>query len=246
MYRVVIVDDEPPIVEGLKRTIDWDSYDCVVAGSAYSGKEGIEIIRSVQPDILFTDIRMPGMGGLAMVAAIRSEMENMQVIISTGYRDFDYAREALTLGVHRYLVKPTRMSELEEAIASATERLKKLEESNDDIPPDNDKANSFVVKQTIAYMQAHYREKLQLADVAEQMYVSYWHLSKLLNATGKSFSETLNEIRIEKAKELMKDSSLHIADVSEKVGFADTAHFSRVFKKLTGMSANEYRNRGLQ
>ena len=71
-------------------------------------------------------------------------------------------------------------------------------------------------------------------------------MSKLLNSTGKSFSDVLNEIRIENAKELMEDSSLHIADISDRVGFADTAHFSRVFKKYTGMSANEYRNRFLR
>ncbi len=82
--------------------------------------------------------------------------------------------------------------------------------------------------------------------MAEKVYVSHWHLSKLLNSTGKSFSDLLNEVRIENAKKLMEDSSLHIADISEMVGFADTAHFSRVFKKFTGMSANEYRNRFLR
>lgn len=92
-------------------------------------------------------------------------------------------------------------------------------------------------------MQEHFQEKITLPEVAEKIYVSQWHLSKLLNRhMGKNFSEILNGIRIEKAKELMKDPSLRLADIAEMVGFLDVAHFSRVFKKLTGVSAGEYRN----
>ena len=247
MYKVLIVDDEPVIAEGLKKIVDWEKYNCVVAGTASSGKEGLAMVEKCQPDILFTDIRMPGMDGLTMLAALRSEHKNLQVITLTGYRDFDYAREALNLGVFRYLVKPSKMKELDEAMESISERLSSTAESQQDSPDsDNTSANNFIVKQAISYMEQHYREKLQLTDVAEKVYVSHWHLSKLLNSTGKSFSDLLNEIRIENAKELMEDSSLHIADISERVGFADTAHFSRVFKKYTGMSANEYRNRFLK
>lgn len=83
-----------------------------------------------------------------------------------------------------------------------------------------------------------------MSDVADQVYVSQWHLSKLLNRhLGQNFSEILNGIRIEKAKEMLKDPALRIGDIAEKVGFSDMAHFSRVFKKVVGISANEYRNR---
>jgi len=100
------------------------------------------------------------------------------------------------------------------------------------------------VKNALRYMEEHYRERITLAEVADKIYVSQWHLSKLLNRhTGNSFSELLNHIRIEKAKELLKDPSKRIGDVSEDVGFLDVAHFSRVFKKQEGISANEYRNK---
>ena len=247
MYKVLIVDDEPVIVEGLRKIVDWEKYNCVVVGTAASGKEGLEMTEKYQPDILFTDIRMPGMDGLTMIAALRSEHRNMQIVILTGYRDFEYARTALNLGVFRYLVKPSKMKELDEAMESLTERLDKLGRSKEqEALEDTENANNFVVKQALSYIEQHYKEKLQLTDVAEKVYVSHWHLSKLLNSTGKSFSDLLNEVRIENAKKLMEDSSLHIADISERVGFADTAHFSRVFKKYTGMSAGEYRNKYLR
>ncbi|MCR4739763.1 MAG: response regulator [Lachnospiraceae bacterium] len=247
-YRVVIVDDEPAIVTGLSRMIDWKSFNCEVAGTADSGQEGIRVIDDVKPDILFTDIQMPGIDGLTMIAALKSEHKDMEITILTGYRDFEYARQAITLGVHRFLLKPSRMDELSEAIQSMVEKLdsraiRDVSADDETQTGEASSAGNFIVDSALSYMRENYTEKLQLADVAEHVYVSVWHLSKLLNSvTGKNFSELLNGIRIEKAKELLPDPSLHVADIAEKVGFIDMAHFSRVFKRITGMSANEYRN----
>ena len=99
MYKVVIIDDEPIIVEGLSRVIKWDEYGCRLAGTAENGKEGLTLIRKVKPDIVFSDIAMPGMDGLQMIAALRSEFPRMMITILTGYRDFDYAQTAIRLGV---------------------------------------------------------------------------------------------------------------------------------------------------
>ena len=92
-------------------------------------------------------------------------------------------------------------------------------------------------------MQQHFTEKLTLSEVADACYVSQWHLSKLLNRyAGKSFNDILNSLRVEEAKRLLADPSLRIGDIGEMVGYADPAHFAKVFKKLTDMSANEYRS----
>ena len=257
MYKVVIVDDEPIIVEGLSRVIKWDEYGCVLAGSANSGKEGLELIRKEKPDIIFSDISMPGMSGLQMIAALRVEYPNMMISILTGFRDFDYAQTAIRLGVSRFLLKPSNLSELEEAIQYMTDELNKKkpllreaegeDSSAEEKEPESDNcAGSFIVKNALEYMEKNYAEKFTLTELAEKMYVSQWHLSKLLNKhTKKSFSELLNEIRVREAKQLLKDPSLRVGDVAEMVGFLDIAHFSRVFKKYPNMSANEYRNKNI-
>ena len=104
-------------------------------------------------------------------------------------------------------------------------------------------AGSFIVNKAIHYMEENYSRKLTLQDVADCCYVSQWHLSKLLNKYAeKSFYDILNSIRIQAAKKLLEDPSLKIGDISERVGYSDTAHFARTFKKLENMSANEYRN----
>ncbi len=257
MYKVVIIDDEPIIVEGLSRVIKWEEYGCRLAGTAYDGMDGVNVIREQKPDIIFSDIAMPGMDGLKMIAAIKVEQPDAMIAILTGYRDFDYAQTAIRLGVCRFLLKPSNLSELEEAVQFMVSELKKkhpeeakeekAEGAEDSEGKDSEgTAGSFIVKNALEYMESHYAEKITLSELADKMYVSQWHLSKLLNKhTKKSFSELLNEIRVKEAKQLLKDPSLRVGDVAEMVGFLDIAHFSRVFKKCTEMSANEYRNKKL-
>lgn len=263
MYKVVIIDDEPIIVEGLSRSIPWAKWDCEVVGTAFSGEEGMELINKVNPDILFSDICMPGIDGLTMIAGIKSQHPGMEITILTGFRDFDYAQKAIRLGVTRFCLKPSKMDELEEAVDKMVANLrannilpdhpvaeKMMDVADGELDGENAEevladspAGSFIVNNALHYMEENYMNKLKLADVAEQCFVSQWHLSKLLNRyKEQSFSDILNNIRIEKAKEMLKDPTLRIGDVAEQVGFMDMAHFSRVFKKQVGVSANEYRN----
>lgn len=92
MYKVVIIDDEPIIVEGISRMISWDQYDCTVVATANDGNEGGEVIRKYKPHIVITDIAMPDLDGLTMIAGLKSEFDNIEISILTGYRKFEYAR----------------------------------------------------------------------------------------------------------------------------------------------------------
>ncbi|MEM1485689.1 response regulator [Oscillospiraceae bacterium PP1C4] len=252
MYKVLIVDDEAIIVEGLTRIVPWEKYKCQVVGSASNAFEGAHAIRKYCPDIVFTDIRMPNQDGLSMLAALKSEFPDMQITVLTGYRDFSYAQEAIRLGVTRFLLKPSKMDEIEEALAAMTQNLeKRLPVVDTDSNPKEEKpenhvevASCFIVRQAVSYIEEHYAEKISLGEVAEKCYVSQWHLSKLLSKnTNQSFYDILNGIRISHAKKLLSDPSLRISEISEIVGYTDTAHFSRVFKKNENISANEYRNK---
>lgn len=245
MKKVVIVDDEAIIVEGLSKMLPWEKWKCRVVATASDGEEGHRIIRRHHPDLVFSDIAMPGVDGLEMIAGLKSEFPDMEISILTGYRDFEYAQEAVRLGVRRFLLKPSSMKEIEEAVEAMIQNLEKKEKLPKTEKPKEkcEIANSFIVKNAMKYIEMHYAERLTLLEVAEQTYVSKWHLSKLLNKhTGHSFSELLNMTRIKKAQELLKDQSLRIGEIAELVGFLDRAHFSRVFKKIVGMSVNEYRN----
>ncbi len=250
MYKVLIVDDESKIVNGLTKVIPWADYGCEVVGAAYSAAEGSRLIRELSPDILFTDIRMPDGDGLTMLAGLKAEFPHMQITVLTGFRDFGYAQQAIRLGVTRFLLKPSKMDELNEALAAMTEKLgghtESIAVSSNPERSDADagvEAASFVVRQAVAYIEAHFSEKISLSDVADACFVSQWHLSKLLNRhAGQNFYDILNAARINRAKQLMADPSLRLSDISDRVGYVDISHFSRVFKKLEGVSAGEYRN----
>ena len=246
MYRVALVDDERLILEGLSRVVPWESLGCRVAGTASDGREGLALIRREQPDMVLTDIRMPNMDGLTMLAALHSEFPRMQMTVLTAYRDFDYAKRALTLGVCRYLLKPSRMDELNEAIRTMAQRL---DGAAQDKPPAEEpesgtaaEAGSFIVNAALRYMREHCTERLNLSDVADHVYVSQWHLSKLINRhTGQSFFDLIGGMRIDRAKVLLADPAMRVHAVAEEVGYNDVAHFSKSFKRIVGKTPGEYR-----
>lgn len=244
MYRVLLVDDEQIILKGLMKVVSWADYGCEVAGTASDGREGMKLIRDLRPDILFTDIRMPNLDGLEMIAAVKSEFPRMQVAVLTAFRDFDYAQKAIRLGVSRYLLKPSKMDEIKEAIQSMTQALAKLPPEEKAPEEDAQSASaSFVVNAALQYIEKHCTEHLSLQEVAEHVYVSQWHLSKLINRyLNQSFFDIVNATRIEKSKALLKDPSLKVHEVADRVGYSDVAHFSKIFKKVVGRSPVEYRS----
>jgi two-component system response regulator YesN len=245
MYKVALIDDEDIIVEGLKEVVNWEEYECVVAATASNAEEGAAVIREVKPDIIFMDIKMPDQDGLSLLAGLRSEFPDMRVTVLTGHRDFDYAQQAINLGVSRFLLKPSRMDEIHEALSFMTRALAESGVGSGEEPESaaDGASASFVVRQAEKYIREHYDEKLTLSAVSDKCYVSQWHLSKLLHKhLNKNFYNVINEIRIAKAKELLMDPSLTITGICEMVGYNDPTHFSKVFKRITGISANEYRN----
>lgn len=251
LLKVLLVDDEQIILNGLKNVIVWEHFGCEVVGTAADGKSGLEAAKALKPDILFTDIRMPNMNGISMIAALKSEFPHLQICILTAYRDFEYARKAISLGVSRYLLKPSKMDELEEAILHMAENIRvdlptEAPEENAADKPSGSEASAYIIESALQYMKENYHKRIRLSDVADNVYVSQWHLSKLINRyTGKSFFDNLNDLRIAGAKELVADPALRIHEVALMVGFADVAHFSKTFKRLTGFSPLDFRlNRG--
>jgi len=123
MYKVLIVDDEPIIRKGLRNIINWKNFECEVVAEAADGLDGLELIRKHRPDIIITDIKMPETDGLSMIKQIKEDVPDSKIIILTGHRNFDYAHEAVKLGVTDFLLKPSRIEELTSAISRAVKEL---------------------------------------------------------------------------------------------------------------------------
>ncbi|MFP4662155.1 MAG: response regulator [Halanaerobiales bacterium] len=120
MYNVMIVDDEPNIRNGLKYLINWEKFNFTISAVAKNGKDAIEKMKVVYPDLIITDIKMPGLDGLGLIKYIREKLQdkNMSFIILSGYDDFDYAKEAIKYNVRSYLLKPIDEEELIDILKS--------------------------------------------------------------------------------------------------------------------------------
>ncbi|WP_458121254.1 response regulator transcription factor [Paenibacillus sp. Z6-24] len=117
MFKVMIVDDEPAIREGLKTIVDWDAIGFEVAETAANGREALQKYERIRPDLMIMDIRMPGMSGLEVIEQLRQDkLRQAHVLILSGYADFEYARRALGYGVDGYLLKPVDEQEMEEEL----------------------------------------------------------------------------------------------------------------------------------
>ncbi|WP_181150914.1 response regulator transcription factor [Paenibacillus sp. PCH8] len=119
MYKVLLVDDEPSIREGLTTIIEWEKYGFQVIGTAASGREALSRFEELEPDLTIIDIRMPGMTGLEVIKEVRRNHPSSHFLILSGYADFDYAKKAISYGVDGYLLKPVD----EEEIIGELERL---------------------------------------------------------------------------------------------------------------------------
>lgn len=127
-YRVLLVDDEPLIIESLKVAIPWAEWGMEVAGEARNGQEALDVAQMITPDIIVSDIRMPGIDGITFMRRTMEGPEQGEpiFIIISGYGEFDYAREALRQGAFDYVLKPIDHDELENIIKKAKEKLDEI------------------------------------------------------------------------------------------------------------------------
>lgn len=128
-FKVVVIDDKPLIRRSLIETIRWDALGCEIGGEAENGLEAKEVIRKVQPHLIISDIKMPGLDGLSLTEYVKQYLPDTKVIIITGYQEFEYAKKAIQLGVCDLVLKPIDNGAMEDiikkAINSIREQLKK-------------------------------------------------------------------------------------------------------------------------
>lgn len=264
MFRVLLVDDEPIVTRGLKEKIPWAELGCVVVGTAMDGQEALEKVEQETPHLVLCDIRMPRLSGLEFISAMKDLDPDCQIIILTGYRNFDYAKKAIDLGVLQYLLKPSKIPEITQAISQAVEGIRQREErqaqwarmleqlrhqENPQIPSEEKGREEIhpLVKEARDYLRRNFQMDHDLNSVSQALGVSSWHLSKTVKKElDISFVDLLNGIRMEEAENLLRFSTMKVYEIAEKVGFHDVAYFSRVFKRFSKMTPNQFRKKHYQ
>lgn len=129
--KVFLVEDEMVIRRGIKNSIDWEKEGYIFCGEASDGELAYPMIIKEKPDILITDIRKPFMDGLELCKLVKKELPNIKILILSGYDEFDYAKEAIRLGVTEYLLKPISSGKLLEALNGVSESIRREKEDKD-------------------------------------------------------------------------------------------------------------------
>lgn len=237
--KILIIDDEPKIRNGLSNLLTrregWE-----VAGAYENAADALKYLAVNQVDVMVTDIKMPEISGLELIARIRERDKKTAIIILSGYSNFQFAQRAIELGVSRYLTKPTNPRELICVLEETEKKLGGKQEKEED----SGKIPNLFVQKAADYIKLNYSEKISIKEIADQLYLSPNYLSELFKKhTGKTISEYLTEYRLEKACQLLDHAEYRVGDVSGMVGIHDGRYFSNMFKKKYGMTPTEYRNR---
>jgi len=128
LFRLVIADDEHRVCQLIQNIIPWNDYQVQVSGTAYNGIDALRLIQEVQPDIVITDIRMPGYDGITLIGKSKALYPDISFIIVSGYRDFEYAQSALKFGADDYLLKPISGEEIKRIIMKVLAKKMEQEE----------------------------------------------------------------------------------------------------------------------
>lgn len=239
--RILIAEDERRAMRGLKNLITSISEEYEVVAEASNGRQALELIQIVKPDVVFTDLKMPYMDGMSLIKAAQAAGISAQYVIVTAYEEFEAAREAIVLGVKDYLVKPITYDEVAELMKrlgkkggdrGRKEELGKLKERYPDAHP-------LVIK-CLNFIERGYGSKINQKELAESLGVSQEYLCYLFNKNiGETFSKFVKNYRIETAKKLLLNGYPK-EELPYHVGFSDPKYFNKVFREIAGMSVSDF------
>ncbi|WP_077616171.1 response regulator transcription factor [Caenibacillus caldisaponilyticus] len=253
MYEktILVVDDEPRTREGLKRMLEKWADGRYLILTASNGIDALERMKNDKIHILLTDIRMPELTGLQFLKKAKMFNSSVVSIIFSAYPEFDYAQQAIELGVVGYLVKPIEKRQLIETLETAidlsikNERADVMEKVMDDKLVrvlEKQTADHSPIQEAIQFIDRHLHQDLSLKNVADHIHLNPSYFSVLFKEqTEMTFSDYVMRRRMQRAKELLITTSLPISDVAEACGYKTTKYFIKVFKHYEGVTPNVYR-----
>lgn len=255
MYHILVAEDETIERKVLCKTLRKHFDEQYTILEAKNGREAVDLFLEHRPQVAILDIEMPGLSGLEAARVIRQSGIPCVLLFLTAFDKFSYAREAITLRALDYLLKPYGEREL---ILSVEEALHLYENTGADpdamllsgevpAPPEEDHMALRLgqIRENIeAYIRENYSSELSMQSVAGAMNYSEAYFCKLFKQCFKvNFSAYLNEYRVRRARELLQTTRLSVREVSRECGYSDSNYFTRVFKRIVGVTPSEYRVR---
>lgn len=231
---VIIVDDEPWVAIDAAHSIDWKRFGFTILASFTSARTAIEEIVKQRPALVLTDICMPGIDGFELIKQCRARGANCRFAMLTGHEDISYAQRAIRADVDDYFMKALNPEEMHKYLARLAAEL-----APDSPAPE---VTNKAFQNALTYIRLHASERLLLEDVAEAAGFGKTYICALFKKhLNTTFTQYLTAVRLENAKELIRNTDMKFDDIAHRCGIGEPSYFYRLFKKATGTTPAAYR-----
>lgn len=248
MKSMVIIDDESVVIEAIEMMVQRAGLDYRIVGTADNGVDGLHTVRRLRPDVVITDIRMPGMDGLTLIEQTTQELPLCVFIVISGYREFEYAHKAISLNVSDYIEKPIDYQSVVAALMradnllDARRKVHKIKNVDRARQMEKTEAQNAAIAKVLRYIHENYAQEFGLDELSELVGMTPAYLSGLFKEnTGTSYVKCLTAVRMNNAKRMLQKGEKAMT-VAEKVGYREYNYFCKVFKKLEGVTPTEFRD----
>jgi len=252
LYNLLVVDDERYIADNVAALVAHRLPDCSVK-VAYLAKTALEMAAEGPVDVLVTDIEMPGMSGFLLSEQIVRMHPHCRVVILTAYNNSDYMLKAFRQDIVDYVLKLEDEDTLLRAIGKAIRALGQpppLVPAASAEPAHEEGSESplheydALLAKIFLFINENYESDISLVRIAEHVNFNPSYLSRLFKkAYGQTLSEYIWDFKFKKAQDMLREDSIRISAISDKLGFESKAYFTRFFKRMAGMTPKEYRAR---
>lgn len=244
MLNVYIVEDEYFIRAELLEIIDWSKYGFKIVGQATNGKEAYEYLKNNNVDLIITDIEMPFLTGIELVSKLREEDINTEIVFLTAYSEFTYAQQGVKLGVIDYLLKPVEEDQLIRCLEKVFSKINNKEEPLDESTINIGYKKNIILKAQ-EYIRQNIAENITLAAISDYLNISKNYFCTLYKKeTGENLSDSIAKEKIKIAKEMLTKDNLKVYEVCDRLGYLDTTSFSKMFRKVVGVTPVEFKRNG--
>lgn len=235
MYTVYLVDDDVVLLEEIAAELPWQDNGFRVVGWSTEPETALLEIAELRPHALFTDLKMPGMDGLALVAALRERNLLCECIMISAYGEFADTRAFFRMEGFDYLLKPIQLDDAQIVLERLGKRL--LQKSAAPFDTDEPATSNRNFNDLVTYLTQNFQKKLTLDKLGRQFGLSPNYICNLFAKNyGTTFTRFVTEQRMREAKRLMESSDRALKEIAVDCGYSDYYHFFKVFKEYYGVS----------
>ena len=243
MYKVYLVDDEPLQITSLMTTISWPENGFEVIGSSTSPTDALTAIPPAAPDVVFCDLKMPGMDGIQLIGALREQGLDCEYIMLSAFGEFEASREFFRLEGFDYLLKPLEEPEAELVLERMSRRLQSKHNITPTMTFSPTGAEAFDA--LVAYLTENYSKKHTLSTLSKQFGISTSYICNLFSKHyGSTLTIFMTDLRMREAARKIRDTDATLKESAIDCGYSDYFYFCRVFKGYYDATPSDYRQTG--